>query len=455
MPIKLKIVLAYTVSFALLLTVFSFFIYGRVKKAYLERIDQKIKTYQILLESKLSEQIEDHEINPSELLKVPTKGLEKAKLQIVLGSGKLLIKNNFFDNIKLPESHNPEKPVRKTLEYKDEHYRYYHSSHNSSIKKQYTFEIAASVSEVWEDLNELIYLFLLIIPLALIFTGFIAYLISKAAFKPITSMITTSKNITANNLDERIELPGTRDEVYELGSTLNEMMERIGTAFKSQKQFIADASHEIKTPLTVIQTELELSERKISDPEVKNSIDISLTEIEGLANLTDSLLVLAKIDSSKIPFTPEILRLDELILDCIRLLNKTAQKNNIQLKPLVDEPLEIKGDKEKLRRIFINLLDNAIKYSTGKSVVEVEIKKDENLAEVNIINSGPGISPSEIENIFKRFYRSNEVRSRVTGSGLGLSIVKEFIDMHKGKISVSSEPQKKTVFTVILPLGIM
>ena len=452
MPIKLKIVLAYTVSFAILLTAFSFFIYGRVKKAYMDRIDQKIKTYQILLESKINEQFEDNEINAKELMRIPPKGLDKSKLQIILGADKILVKNDFFNKVKLPISHNPERPVKKTIEYKGEPYRYYHSSLNSSIKKKYTFEIAASTAEIFEDLNELIYLFIITIPLALIITGLIAYLISKAAFKPVTNMVMTAKNITANNLDERLELPDANDEVHELGRTLNEMMERISAAFKSQKQFIADASHEIKTPLTVIQTELELSEKKIDDPEVKSSIDVSLTEIDGLSRLTDSLLMLAKIDSSKIPLNTEIIRLDELILDCIQLLNKTALKRNIQLNPVIDEPLEIKGDREKLKRIFINLLDNAIKYSYGKSIIEVEMNKKNTDAEVKIINSGPGISAGEMGNIFKRFYRSNEIRSKVTGSGLGLSIVKEFIDMHNGQIIVTSEPNMKTVFKVILPV---
>ncbi len=453
MPIKLKIVLAYTLSFAILLTVFSFFIYGRVKKAYIDRIDQKIKTYQILLESKLNEQIEDNEISASELLRVPPKGLDKAKLQILLDSNKVLIKNDFFDKINLPASHNPERPVKRTIEYQGEPYRYYHSSLNSSLKKNYAFEIAASTGEISEDLNELIYLFLITIPLALIITGLIAYFISKAAFKPVSSMVKTAKNITARNLEERLDLPGAKDEVYELGKTLNEMMERIGAAFKSQKQFIADASHEIKTPLTIIQTELELSVKKVNDAEVKASIETALTEIDSLSNLTDSLLTLAKIDSAKVPFNSEIIRLDELILDCIQLLNKTAKQKNIQLKPVIDEPLEIRGDKEKLKRIFINLLDNSIKYSYEKSVVEVEMIKSQENAEIKIINSGTGIEKSEISDIFKRFYRSNEVRSKVIGSGLGLAIVKEFVDMHGGSIYVTSVPKSKTIFSVMLPLN--
>lgn len=454
MPIKRKLILAYTVSFGLLISVFAFIIYEGIKHVQIERLDTRIKSYAMLLQDEIKDELTDGYLDLYNIRDIPKNGLKKISLEIIQNDGKVLLKDSIFNHVNISPRTELDKSTRKSFEFEGNHYRYFQTSKNDDQKYGFTLAIIVSKDEEIEDLNELLFMFILIIPTSLIVTGIIAYLLSKTAFKPVAEMVKTAQNISAKNLDEKINLPNTKDEIYELGFTLNEMIKRISGALKSQKQFIANASHEIRTPLTIMQTELELAHNKITDDELRNSVEIVLNEIDTLSKLTDSLLLLANIDSLKYPFNPEIVRLDELILECIQSLNKIAEQKNIRLNPLLDEPIELFGDKEKLKRIFINLLDNAIKYSFEKSVVGVEVLKVDNNVEIKIKNNGHGIPENEIPKIFQRFYRSSEVRSKVKGSGLGLSIVKELILMHGGSIKVDSVLNKETIFSVILPQNV-
>ena len=322
------------------------------------------------------------------------------------------------------------------------------------IDSLYILETAASAHEAFEDLNRLFYLLIILIPTGLIITGFCAYLISKAAFKPITRIVNSAKLISAKNLDERIALPKVKDEVRELAETLNEMIERLDSSFKSQQIFITNASHEIKTPLTVIQMQLETLKKNSDLTENKRTIEDAISEIEKLTRLTNSLLILEKLDSSRYKLSLELIRIDELLAECVQTINKYAQSKNLKINLSIFDSIEINADRDKLRSVFINLLDNAIKYSFPDSEINFILNEpSNNKVKIILENCGPGIEPNDIEHVFKRFYRSNETRAKVSGSGLGLAISKEIIELHKGEIKVESNPGGKTVFIVFLPIN--
>ena len=240
-------------------------------------------------------------------------------------------------------------------------------------------------------------------------------------------------------------------EIRLLGETLNEMMERINKAFESQRQFTANASHEIKTPLTVIQSELEIAERKSDNEEVNKGIRAVLSEIESLTALTNSLLTLARLDSMQLKLNKEIIRIDELLVESVQFMKQPAAAKKINLNLSISESCEINADKEKMKSVFINLLDNAIKYSPAGSTVKIGLHKKGNYVTAFVSDEGPGMPQNTINQIFNRFYRSDETRGKISGSGLGLSIVHEFVEMHGGRIEVFSEPGKGARFEVILP----
>ncbi len=214
----------------------------------------------------------------------------------------------------------------------------------------YILETAASIHEAYEDLNRLFYLFVLLIPTGLIITGLAAYLISKAAFKPLTRIVNLAEHISAKNLDMRIELPKTKDEVRKLAETLNEMIERLDNSFKSQRIFITNASHEIKTPLTVIQMKLETLKKDLSKPNNMETAEEAIYEIEKLTKLTNSLLILEKLDSSQYKLNLEIVRLDELLAECIQTINKYAQIKNLKINLSIFDSIEINADNGKVEK---------------------------------------------------------------------------------------------------------
>ena len=457
--IKFKIILAYTIVFGAMLTIFAVIIYHNTKEASFLKLDANLKSYSVSLRTEIEDQLDDNSsLNMKKLTSLRAKGLMDERFQLFHVNGETFIKDSVLSQIPIKDLN---KILSETFVYerqKINHNKYHiiwskFETENDSV---YILETATSVRDVYEVLDKLFYLFLIIIPVGLILTGFAAYFISKAAFKPIAQMSDTAKNISGENLDKRLELPRAKDEVRALGETLNEMIERIDSAFKGQKRFVANASHEIRTPLTIIQTELEILEKKLKDNESKESIKIALSEIEGLNKLTGSLLTIAKLDSSQTKLNLNQMRIDELLAECTQSMNQSAIKKNIQLILHIDDAIEIKADREKLKSVFLNLLDNAIKYSPDNSRVTItqEIINDD-VVKISITDNGLGISAAEIPFIFNRFYRSNEIRAEISGNGLGLAIAKEIVELHRGEINVESTPGEKTTFKVLLPLEVL
>ncbi|MHB1688076.1 MAG: HAMP domain-containing sensor histidine kinase [Ignavibacteriaceae bacterium] len=454
--IKSKIILAYTFIFGLMLTGFSIIIYQSTKQAEFSKLDANLKSYSVSLQTEIEEELgESHSLNLKNLSSIRFEGLSGVRYQLFNLKGNKVLSDTLLSFL----SDSSFKKVKKRssffekVKFENKSYSVLWSSFETEDDSLYFLETAASMNDAYADLDRLFYLFIIIIPIGLILTGFTAYVISKAAFRPIAQMADTAKNISGKNLDKRLDFPKTKDEVRTLGETLNEMIERIDKAFKSQRQFIADASHEIRTPLTIIQTELELAERKLKDDEAKESINIALNEIDGLTKLTNSLLTLARLDSLRVNLELSNVRLDELLTDCVQSINQTALKKKVRINLSITDAVEIKADKEKLKSVFLNLIDNAIKYSNAGAGVSVTLNKIENeKVVVTVEDEGEGISPEELPHIFKRFYRSNEIRAEVSGSGLGLAIAKEIIEMHHGEITVESNLGKGTIFKVIVPV---
>ncbi len=453
--IKTKIILAYTFVFGIMLTAFAAIIYHSTKEAEFLKLNTNLKSYAISLRTEIEDEFDDNSsLDFKKLNSIKSKGLVGERFQLFDKEGKVIVRDSLLSKSSTPELN---KILNGKFEYEREkidHHKYHifwnkFETENDSV---YILETAASVKDVFDDLNRLFYLFVFIIPTGLIITGFAAYFISRAAFKPITQMAGTAKNISGKNLDKRLELPKAKDEVRVLGETLNEMIERIDNAFKSQKRFIANASHEIKTPLTVIQTELEILEKKLRDGDSQESVKNALSEIENLTKLTNSLLTIVKLDASQSRLNLSKIRIDELLADCVQTMNKAAMNKDIRINLSIEDAFEIEADNEKLKSVFLNLIDNAIKYSFPNSTILVRLEEILNdQTKIIIENSGPGILPQDIPYIFNRFYRSNDTRAEINGSGLGLAIAKEIIELHLGKITVESKTGEKTIFSVFLP----
>jgi signal transduction histidine kinase len=319
---------------------------------------------------------------------------------------------------------------------------------------QFILQVAGSMHEIEEAKEDLQLLFFTVIPAGLLLAGLIAYFITSLAFKPMMKMVRAAEQISAANLDARLELPRAHDEVHQLGTALNEMIGRIDKTIKGQRQFVADASHELRTPLTIIRGELEAAAASIRKPSVKENITTSLSELEHLSKLVSDLLTLAKLDAERVRLEVSSVRLDELVVDCVQAARGVAKNKGVTLRIYVEEALEIPGDHEKLKSVMFNLLDNAIKYSARRGVVSVSLMSNRKAGTSSIIISdkGIGIPEAEQSKVFGRFYRGSQPRSKSDGSGLGLAIAQRFVELHGGRIALKSKPGKGSTFTVELPL---
>jgi two-component system OmpR family sensor kinase len=283
-------------------------------------------------------------------------------------------------------------------------------------------------------------------------SGFAIYGIVRSAFKPISAMIETAEHTSASDLTRRVSVGNTRDEVHALGSALNTMVERIDSAFRAQKQFIADASHEIRTPLTIIQSETEFARQRVRETKSRESLDIVLAEIEHLRKLSDDLLLIAKLDSSQARLDRQRINLHQVVSDCVQKMRPFAKQRSVSL--LYDDSPQVylMADKERIRSAVLNLLDNAVRYSGRKTAVRAAVSRQGDSATITVEDNGAGIPPEELPHIFDRFHRGPSARAEHSGSGLGLSIVGKIVELHGGTVSVQSEKGLGSRFIVRLPL---
>lgn len=280
------------------------------------------------------------------------------------------------------------------------------------------------------------------------------YLLSKRMLKPVDQVTTLATRISTTNLRERINYQGPDDEMKRLADTFDDMLSRLEIAFESQNQFIQDASHELRTPIAIAQTNIDVTEmeRKPTTKDYKRLVKVLKLSITRMSNLSDKLLLLSK-DYSKttnrtvVNIAP---MLDELVTEFS--VNARNCEVDLKIKSIPDE-LPVLGDALYLKQAVSNLIDNAIRYSRPKGRIEVSAGIENGQCIIRVEDNGIGISDADQPRIFDRFYRTDKSRSRAQGgSGLGLAIVKKIVESHQGKITVASKPNTGSRFTISLPL---
>jgi signal transduction histidine kinase len=316
----------------------------------------------------------------------------------------------------------------------------------------YTLVVITSLDKLYESLAQLRYLFILIVPISIIVAGFIGFLIARRAFKPVRAITETAAIISSSNLDRRVPIGKTQDELFKLAETINDMINRLDITIKSQQRFIADSSHDMRTPLTIIKTELELllPDPDLS-PKVKESLNRAIQEINRLNNLTDSLLILARADSHQLKLNKKNFRIDELIIDCLKQLDNIAKNKNIHFLVNINNPLEISADEGLLRRVLTNVIDNALKNSPENNTIKMNVQDDDRFCEIMVNNQGKIIPAELLPNIFDRFKRADLSRT-TAGFGLGLSIAKTIIELHNGFIKIESNIKDGTSVHILIPI---
>ncbi|MEG0146077.1 MAG: HAMP domain-containing sensor histidine kinase, partial [Clostridia bacterium] len=290
--------------------------------------------------------------------------------------------------------------------------------------------------------------------LVLIAVLLLSVLVSRLFTRPIEELSEGIQRMTGGDLSGRVTVRG-HNEFSQLAEAFNMMCQRLESLDNTRNQFVSNASHELKTPLSAMKVLIEtLLYQQTYDPAMEKEFlsDIN-REIDRLNAIVGDLLTLVHIDSGRMELKPELIQLEELVGDTVRRLRPLADQRDIRMDMIVKDKIETMADARKLSQVFYNLLDNGIKYTPEGGSVKVEILRSGRKAIIKISDTGIGIPKADQLHVFDRFYRVDKARARATGgTGLGLSIVKQIVMLHEGAISVASEEEAGSVFTVELPI---
>jgi len=375
-------------------------------------------------------------------------------LQVSDEQGHWLYRSDFMSDLNVPRPQTISARAY-TLHYKDDPLRVLDRVVTAG-NRTYLIQVATEMDDFYSALYRIKALLLVSIPIFLICAWFGGYWMSRHALDPVDRIIQTAKNISVQNLSSRLEVPRTGDELQGLSETLNGMLERLETAFKKITQFTADASHELRTPVAVMRTRAELSLRRArSVDDYRDTVAQIHSELERTSDLIEKLMFLARADSGAepIPFAPVDLR--EIVREVCTQGSALAEAKQVTFREnLPDHSMWVQGDEDLLRRLFLILIDNAVKYTPADGTVEVSVVEKDGTATGEIRDTGIGIASADLPNIFERFYRADKARSRETGgTGLGLSIGRWIAEAHAGTIEVESSPEHGSTFQVRLPLS--
>ncbi len=293
------------------------------------------------------------------------------------------------------------------------------------------------------------------LPIALLLAGGGGWLLARRALRPVDRMTETARRIGAEHLAQRIPVTGTRDELDRLAETLNGMLSRLDQSFAQIRQFSADASHELQTPLTILRGELEVALRSPRSAEAyQQTLASALEEIDRMTRLVEGLLLLARADAGVLRMDDQLVDLGQLLEDVYRQAVPLARTRGMELAIEELEPLAVHGDPERLKRLLMNLVDNGIKYTAPGGRVTLGLARQGHRAALQVSDTGIGIGPEDRERVFQRFYRTPDARALDgDGAGLGLCIARSIAESHGGEIEIESSPGQGSRFRVLLPLG--
>ena len=314
-------------------------------------------------------------------------------------------------------------------------------------------QVGMSQENLYATRRRFLWVMTAVLPLGLLLAAGGGWTLARRALAPVERMAEAARRISAEHLAERLEESGTGDELDRLSRVLNAMLERLDLSFRQVRQFSADASHELQTPLTILQGELEVALRTPRSPQAyRESIQSALQEIERMASLVEGLLLLARADAG-------VLRLDLKAIDAAQLLAEVyermrvvAQSRAVVLDLEALEPHLVLGDGEWLRRVVLNLVDNAVKYTPAGGRVALSLEWLDHRVCMSVRDTGIGLSEAEQEHVFQRFYRADSARDHdAQGSGLGLCIARSIVEAHGGTLQVTSRVGEGSAFRVCLP----
>ena len=322
----------------------------------------------------------------------------------------------------------------------------------------YTIGVAQWLHGQQDMLDDALLAYVIFIPAALLLAGLGGYLLARRSLRPVVSMGEQVARMSAANLHERLAVSDAQDELGQLAQVFNGLLARLEQAFEQQRRFMADASHELRTPVAIVRTEADVALAQPDRPpdDYRESLSVIREGGRRLSAIVDDLLLLARADAGQRPLRRTALYLDELVEECVRAVRSLAAQRRTELTGDTGGEAPCRGDEELLRRLIINLLDNAIKHSPPGSRVHVRLVRDDAAYRVVVTDTGGGIPAEAQPHIFDRFFRVDAARARgdggsARGAGLGLAIARWVAEAHGGALRLVQSSDAGSEFEAELP----
>ncbi len=317
--------------------------------------------------------------------------------------------------------------------------------------RQYLVAVGAPLDEVLEEWHTLLRACVIGVPVVLLFAVAGGWWLGRHGLRPLTAMSSEAQAITADTLSRRLTVPRAGEELETLAGSFNRVLDRLGNALSTQRRFMADASHELRTPVSIIRTaaDVTLSQSTRDETEYRDALAAISQQSSRLTRLVDDMLVLARADGGGYPVVLANVDLAAVVADCVRELEARADEREIRLSASL-QPARVKADEALLRRMFGNLLNNALIYTPPGGSVNVSLITQGGGVEVRVADTGPGIPQADRDRIFDRFVRLDPARG-AGGVGLGLPIARWVAEAHGGRVELISSGPDGTIFAASLP----
>jgi heavy metal sensor kinase len=315
---------------------------------------------------------------------------------------------------------------------------------------EFVILVAGPLASIDRQQSLLTRVLLVATPLVGLAAALLSWLAASSVLGPVTTMAAEAEAITARSPDWRLGASTARDEVGQLARAFNRLLDRLSDALRVQRQFMADASHELRTPVSVIQTaaEVTLDRPSREEAEYRDAMSVVCEQSARLGRMVEDMLVLARADAGGYALMRRLLYVDEVVEECVRAVSMVAATRGVQIVTTIQSDVSLYADDNLLRRLVMNLLDNAVQYTPAGGQVTVSLEDDANVVALSVSDTGPGIPAVDRERVFERFVRLDPARTNATGAGLGLSIARWIAEQHHGTLSLDDNNAGGCLFTV-------
>jgi heavy metal sensor kinase len=453
LSIKKKLLLYSFLIQIIILAIFSFSLYKALEISTLDKLQATLK---VIILDVTDDLLEKEQISAVTLDEEKEYKFEPLFIRILDNNNheKLIQTSNFPEDIEHNDNYLKNLELNTITFEEQNNYLVSRIKIDFHKEKIVIIEIATTKEILTSTLEDILYILSFILPIVLIFSILGGNFLIYKSFLPIENILLELKQINAKDLSARLKSNKNKDEINQLVEEVNNLLKRLESSFEKISQFSSDASHELKTPLTIIRGEIEVALRKerLADY-YKDVLNSSLNEIIIIEKTINDLLFLAKNEKDILIDNQEDIYFDEIIDESINEVKSFAKLNQIEINFILEDTIEYKGYSNLLKIALKNVLKNAIQFSHKNSQIIVKSYKKGSFFEISVQDFGIGIEKNEQIKIFEKFYRTDKSRNKNSGgTGLGMSILKKIVDIHKGKINIHSKENIGTTITISFPI---